>query len=403
MIRILYSFPTPLGTGRIADTAWYQVKGVSDWGGSVDVFTSSNHKALPSTVRVHPTLSRGRFRVPLKILGRQRAFAIHDKLVARWIRKHAGTIDLIHTWPLGSLETLKTARQLGIPTVLERPNAHTRYAYDVVSKECERLGVVLPKRHEHAYNPEVLRIEEQEYALADHLLCPSDFVVRTFLDLGFAPEKLVRHTYGYDPARYYPNPERRESEGLRMLFVGVCAVRKGLHFALEAWLRSTASRKGRFQIAGAFVPAYAEKLAPMLAHPSVEVLGHRNDIPELMRDNDVLVLPSIEEGSALVTSDARGSGCVLLVSEASGAICTHMENALVHAVGNIDQLTGHITLLDQDRALLQRLRTDSLQTVHEITWSASGRRLLDIYRRIASSRTNALSAGCLVPSSPAAV
>jgi glycosyltransferase involved in cell wall biosynthesis len=60
----------------------------------------------------------------------------------------------------------------------------------------------------------------------------------------------------------------------------------------------------------------------MLSHPSVRVLGHRNDVPELMRKSDILVLPSIEEGSALVAAEARGSGCALLVSEAAGAVCT---------------------------------------------------------------------------------
>ena len=75
-----------------------------------------------------------------------------------------------------------------------------------------------------------------------------------------------------------------------MLFVGVCAVRKGLHFALEAWLQSPASATGTFMIAGEFLPAYREKLAPMLAHRSVKVLGHRNDVPELMRQSDILVL-----------------------------------------------------------------------------------------------------------------
>ena len=49
-----------------------------------------------------------------------------------------------------------------------------------------------------------------------------------------------------------------------MLFVGVCAVRKGVHFALEAWLKSPASKDGTFLIAGEFLPDYQEKLAPML-------------------------------------------------------------------------------------------------------------------------------------------
>ncbi len=74
-----------------------------------------------------------------------------------------------------------------------------------------------------------------------------------------------------------------------MISVGVCAVRKGLHYALEAWLNSPASKTGTFLIAGEFVPAYREKLAPMLAQPSVQVLGHRTDVPELLKKSDVLV------------------------------------------------------------------------------------------------------------------
>ena len=114
-----------------------------------------------------------------------RAVALHDQIVARRIEKLVGQIDIIHTWPLGALETLKTAARLGIPTVLERCNAHTGFAMEVVQKECDRLGVTLPPDHEHAYNAEKLRKEEEEYRLATRLLCPSDFVVKTFLDKGY--------------------------------------------------------------------------------------------------------------------------------------------------------------------------------------------------------------------------
>ena len=194
----------------------------------------------------------------------------------------AGQIDIVHTWPLGALETLKTAARLGIPTVLERSNAHTGFAMEVVQNECERLGVTLPPDHEHAFNARKLHKEEEEYRLATRLLCPFDFVVKTFLDKGYPKEQLARHIYGYDEKVYYPSSKPRDPKrGLTMLFVGVCAVRKGVHYALEAWLRSPASKDGTFLIAGEFLPAYQEKLASMLAHPSVRVLGHRNDVPEL--------------------------------------------------------------------------------------------------------------------------
>jgi glycosyltransferase involved in cell wall biosynthesis len=380
-VRVLYTFPHRLGATRICHTAWQQVYGLMAAGAQVLVHPGSLSRELPPEAVIKPTLARGRVRIPYKVLGTERACALHDWIVSQRLKRLVGEIDIVHAWPLGSLRTLKTAERLGIPAVLERPNAHTRFAYEVVRNECEKLGIVLPPNHEHAYKPHVLAKEEEEYNAAFRLLCPSDFVIQTFLDEGFSREKLTRDQYGYDENVYHPGEQKRgDQRGLIMLFVGGCAPRKGLHYALKAWLRSPACRKGKFIIAGAFVPGYAEKLSSMLAHPSIEVLGHRSDVPELMRKSDVLVLPSIEEGSALVTSEARASGCVLVVSDAAGAICTHMENALVHRAGDVDQLTEHLTLLDANQSFLEKLRDASLSTVGEITWKAAGRKLLSAYR-----------------------
>src|SRR5208282_5218959 len=356
-VRAVYSFPLRLGADRVCYTAWQQVNGLATAGADLLVFAASISRPVLPGIRVSPTLARGMFRLPYRLVGTLRAVALHDWIVARRIEKLVGQIDIIHTWPLGALETLKTAARLGIPTVLERCNAHTRYAMEVVQNECERLGVSLPPDHEHAYNAWKLHKEEEEYELADRLLCPSDFVVKTLLDRGCRREKLARHQYGFDEKGYYPDVEPREKRrGLTMLFVGVCAVRKGVHYALDAWLKSPASKDGTFLIAGEFLPEYEQKLASMLAHPSVSVLGHRKDVSELMRKSDILVLPSIEEGSALVTFEARGSGCVLLVSEAAGAVCKHMRDALVHQVGDVASLAEHLTLLHSNRALLENLR-----------------------------------------------
>ncbi len=312
-----------------------------------------------------------------------RAFELHDRVVARRLLEMQDEIDVVHTWPLGAKHTLSSAGRLGLPTVLERPNAHTRFAYEVVQREADRIGVALPPGHEHTFNAQILEREEEEYSLAFRLLCPSDFVVRTFIDAGVPTEKLVRHMYGYDDSVYRPTSQQRGPEsGLSALFVGVSAVRKGTHFALEAWLKSSASRSGRLRIVGDFIPAYRDKLAPMLAHPSIEALGHRHDIPELMRNADILLLPTLEEGSPLVCSEALGSGCVPVVSDVCDGVCRHLDNALVHRVGDVEALTDHLNLLDKDRDLLERLRGRALATAEDLTWHKAGRKLADVYRQV---------------------
>ncbi|MFZ1006646.1 MAG: glycosyltransferase family 4 protein [Candidatus Sulfotelmatobacter sp.] len=377
-MKVLYSFPNKIGAARICYTAWEQVRGLAAAGTEVTVFPGAVSRALPANVSVRPTLARGRLRIPYKLLGRVGAFVLHDRIVSRRLEKMAGEVDIVHCWPLGSLETLKTAKQLGIPTVLERPNAHTRFCYEAVAAECRRIGVNTP-HHDYEPNPKVLEREEQEFEQAFRLLCPSDFTAKSFIDKGFQSNKLLRHSYGFNEGAYIPAESRSEKE-FTGLFVGVDAVRKGLHIALEAWFSSSASRDGKFLVAGELSAEYKKRFAAQLSQPSVTLLGHRNDVPALMRNADVLLMPSIEEGFALVCVEALGSGCVPLVSEACSEICRNMQNSLVHAVGDSGALARHITMLYQDRSLLRQLRDECIRERLNYTWTAAAGRLLDAYR-----------------------
>jgi len=382
-VRVLYSFPHKLGGGRICTTAWHQVEGASLAGAQVTAITGSQVKPLNPGVAVKKTLSFGKFRVPYRLIGRDAACGWHDAMTARWLDANHRQIDVVHGWPLSSLKTIRIAKKHGIPVVLERPNAHTAFAYEEVAKENKNVGIKLPGDHDHLFNGKRLAIEENEYAEADYLLCPSDFVARTFRDRGFADAKLVRHQYGFDHSRFSsPDSKAAEHDGLVMIYAGVVEPRKGLHHALKAWLASGAHEKGTFMVCGEFIPGYADLLQPMLSHPSVKVMGHRSDLPDLMRQSDLFVLSSVEEGSALVTYEARGSGCVLLVSDASGAMCEHMKNGLIHPSRDVEALTGHIRQLDSDRMLLAKLRDESLSGLDGLTWAEAGRKLADVYRDV---------------------
>ncbi len=386
--RVLYSFPFRIGAERICRTAWYQAEQVAVAGARVTVLAGSVSRPFSSGVRVLTTLSKGGVRIPRKLIGRQLACRLHDWQTAKWLARNAADIDLVHGWPLASIQTIRVARRLGIPFFLERPNAHTAYAYQAASEENDRLGLSLPAGHDHEFNRKLLDHEEREYAGATFLLCPSEFVARTFLERGFEESRIVRHHYGFDQTCFTPGtPVTSPDKGLVMIYAGVCEPRKGLHYALEAWKKSGVNRTGKFLICGGFVPGYAERLADLLDDPSVEIMGHRSDLPELMRKADLFVLSSVEEGSALVTYEARGSGCVLVVSDASGAICQHELDAMVHPMRDVDALAAHIAQLDTDRALLGRLRENSLANVKGITWQSAGERL----RRLYSERTQELT------------
>ena len=379
-MRVLYSFPHKLGADRICYTAWQQVRGLVSAGVDVLLFPGVLSRPVPDSVEVHPTLARGRLRLPYKLVGKLRALALHDKIVARRLEKLAGQVDVVHVWPCAALETIKTAKRLGIPTVLERPNAHTRFCYEVVAAEHKRIGIRTP-HGDYQPNDALLDREEEEFRLADFLLCPSEFVAKTFREKSFPAGKLLRHQYGFAESEYFPAAALREpGKRFTALFVGVDAVRKGLHLATEAWLSSPASKDGIFFIAGALTEEYKARFAADLSHPSIVQLGHRHDIPQLMQQADILLMPTFEEGFALVCAEAIGAGCVPLASAVCTDMCRNMENALIHNVGDVSMLREQITDVHTNPELLARLRAGALESRGGWTWAEAGRVLAAAYK-----------------------
>ncbi len=312
----------------------------------------------------------------------------HDWRTARWLARNHRDIDLVHAWPGAAIQTIRTAKRFGIPCLLERPNTHTEYAFEAAAQEAEYCGVTLPKGHDHSFDATRLKLEITEYEECDYLLCPSDFVKKTFTDRGTPEGKILRHHYGFDPLDFHPSPkfETESRSGFTAIYAGACEPRKGLHYLLEAWFRSGVEIDSRLRICGGFVPGYSECLAEKLNHPSIEVLGHRNDLPTLMRSADLFVLSSVEEGSALVTYEALASGCVLLVSDATGAPCENGEEGFVHRLRDADALAEHLRQMHRNRDLLESMRARALDAATRLSWAEAGNNLLNVYQQAIARR-----------------
>ena len=380
-MRVLYSFPHTLGKPGISTTAYHQVAELIRAGAEVDVVCTTLGRDLPGARRVVETLQLAGRRVPHRTMGVERAYAYHDRRASRVVEQLRRSIDLVHCWPAGCLQTIAACRRIGIPSFREAPSAHTQTAYEVAAKEAAAVGVPLPRGHHHRHDERRLDRELHEFAAVDFLLVPSAYVEQTFLERGHPANRLVRHRYGYDPAAF-PRPDRPRPSGERGLtaaFVGRGEPNKGLHHALRAWVDSGASEHGHLVVCGEILPGYRESLTPLLAHPSVQELGFHADVATVMRDADVLLLPSLTEGSALVTYEAQASGCALLVSEAAGAQCRHMAQGLVHAPGDVVALTEHLGRVDRDRALLRRLQEEALANAARLTWAAAALELERAY------------------------
>ena len=379
-MRVLYSFPDAVGKPGIGTTAFHQIQGVIDQGVELTLYCTSIERPVPGAARVVETLGIGGHRIPHRAVGRERAYRHHDRRVALALARLRDEIDLVHCWPGAVVKTAETARRLGIPSVREVINTHTGWGFDRVRRETAALGMELPPNHSHTFDARKLAREEAEFQAVDLLSAQSEFSKGTFVERGFDADRVAIHQNGFDAGRFYPDTDERATDRpLTAIFVGRAEPRKGLHHALRAWLDSGVADRGRFLICGDFVPGYSEALGGLLEHPSIEVTGYVGDVGALMRSADVFVLPSVEEGSALVTYEAQACGCVLLVSDATGARSRHGHNSLIHPAGDSGVLTQQFALLDRDRELLAALRSATIEAIPTLTWERGAEELVSVY------------------------
>jgi glycosyltransferase involved in cell wall biosynthesis len=381
-LRVLYSFPDAVGKPGIGTTAYHQIQGVIDQGVELTLYCTSVERPVTGARRVVTTLAPAGRRIPHRALGRERAYRFHDRRVALALRRLRSETDVVHCWPGAVEATARAARRLRIRSVREVINTHTGWGFERVARETAALGMELPEGHSHSFDPRKLAREEAEFRAVDLLSAQSEFSKGTFVERGFQPGRFAIHQNGFDRDRFYPDQaERDPHRPLTAIFVGRAEPRKGLHHALRAWLGSGLAERGRFVICGDFVPGYREALGELLEDPSIEASGYVDDVGALMRAADLFVLPSVEEGSALVTYEAQASGCVPLVSDATGARCEHGRQGLVHPAGDSDALREHFSLLDRDRELLARLRAATIESIPSLTWEKGAEELVAVYRQ----------------------
>lgn len=378
-LSVLYSFPHALGAPGIGTTAWNQISTLVAAGHRVTVVTTSVARPVPGAVRVITSLAIGGRRIPHRAIGRDRAFVWHDLLTSRVLR--SGSFDVVHTWPLSGERTMAAATARGIASLREAPNTHTAHAYEIVEAEYRALNLATPE-NSHKFNSQHLAREQREWAAATAILVPSDHVAATFVERGIDPAKLLRHQYGYNPAdisspKMLSTPQSGDATSgparpFTVVFAGSGTPRKGLHYALEAWHAMGPERgDGIFRIHGAIESGYADFLRPLLDHPSVQVRGFTTPAKAMYVDADVLLLPSIEEGSALVTYEAQAAGCVPLISTAAGAVVTHNVHGLLHTPGDVATLSAQLSDLARDPELLARLRREAINHSPALTWEAA--------------------------------
>ncbi len=108
-------------------------------------------------------------------------------------------------------------------------------------------------------------------------------------------------------------------------------------------------------------------------------------LPAIYSAADVLAFPSLYEGFGLPILEAMACGTPVVASRASCLPEVAEGAALLIDPTNVDGLAVSLELALADHALRARLTDQGLERAGRYTWRGAAERLLDVYRRVASS------------------
>lgn len=176
---------------------------------------------------------------------------------------------------------------------------------------------------------------------------------------------------GIDVEYFHPQPRTRET-GFIFLFIGRLLHSKGIvEFAEAARMVKQQRRDVQFRVAGEIPEEAPDALPPdqldgWVREGLVQHLGHCDDVREVIRGADVLVLPSYREGVPRALLEGMAMALPIISTQAAGCRDTvdEGENGLLVPVGDAAALAdAMLKLCDATGAQLEAMGAHSREKV----------------------------------------
>jgi glycosyltransferase involved in cell wall biosynthesis len=266
------------------------------------------------------------------------------ELCQRFINSGLGNANIIYGFNSTSLELFEYAQQHGLRCILDQTQAERSLVHKLLQEEEERW----PRWSLSPFivndgDLELLQREQGEQDLADNIICGSDFVKNSLIARGVHTNKIFVVPLGrlkddnvslHQP--FTQSPQERGDE-LKILFAGSVGLRKGIPYLLEA-LRKI---KGKIPFICKIAGSLEIKPARVAEYSDVcEFLGRvsRSHIKDLYAWADVFVLPSICEGSAMVTYEAMSLGLPIITTPNSGSVAREGIDGFILPIRDIEAI-----------------------------------------------------------------
>lgn len=233
-----------------------------------------------------------------------------QKQHAKQAAKELNNCDIHIGWSGSSLETFIEAKKMEKITILERGSSHYSTQMELLSTEYNKFNMIFEPDYS-TWQRELL-----EYELADYISIPSSFVKRSFLEQGIAEDKLLVNPYGVDLSEF--KQIEKDDNIFRVIYAGGLTIQKGSHYLLEAFYELNLSNSELWHLGS--VKSEMNDIVEKYKSEKIKFLGHKlqNELYKYYSQGSIFVIPSIQEGMAMVQLQAMACGLPLICTTNTG-------------------------------------------------------------------------------------
>lgn len=194
--------------------------------------------------------------------------------------------------------SMKKAKRKGALVLLDRGSTHVRKFNKLLE---EYKGILQPEFY--------CKLDEAQYKLADYIVVGSNYVADSFVEYGIPRKRLFVNNYGFGMKNFYPT--ELQSDHYDLIFVGQWCKRKGCDL-LKDYIETHPNHS--LLHVGSIIDVQM---------PSTDNFKHIDSVsePELIKYYSrakVFILPSRDEGLALVQLQAVACGLPLVITYNTG-------------------------------------------------------------------------------------
>ena len=271
----------------------------------------------------------------------------------------------------------ETAAEMGVHRIYDLPIAYWERARRLLQEEAERYPEWEPTLSGILDSDEKCARKTRELNLAELVVCPSNFVLDSLPERVRSSKRCVAVPFGSPLlSEAEPLEQKPVDRPLRLLFAGAFTQRKGLGDLLTA-MKLVSSREIELVLMGSLLRPlawYRQQFAGFIYAPP---RPHR-DVLRLMRSCDVLVLPSIVEGRALVQQEAMICGLPLIVTRNAGGedLIEEGETGFLVPIRSPEAIAEKIAWFATNRARIPSMAVAARKRASQFTWHGYGENVI---------------------------